>query len=120
MFVEVWSRTVPTRRERRLAELLAVRELNANPGTSESVVGPRRGFRVSLPDGADPDLANRDWRDMVALGLFEGLTNGGSVGPTAQREAVDYLGDQALFVGTITPYGLEFAAFVGATEDEAL
>jgi hypothetical protein len=97
---------------------LVVRDLAANPGTSESMVGPRTGFSIPLPEGADLDLVERDWTDMVRLGIFLGLENHGMVGPSAQQTAVDHATGTPRFKGAITPFGLEFAQFVGAADEE--
>jgi hypothetical protein len=93
---------------------MVVRDLREHPVTSASVVGPRRGVVFKLPPGADGDLIDRDWRDMVALGLFEGMESHGLVGPAGQYAAVTYPGGEPLFQATLQPFGLEFAEYVEA------
>ena len=62
MVVEVWTRVVPTRREKLRAELMRQKHTG---GTRI-----RKGLREEISRDIDFDLVRRDRRDLVGWGVF--------------------------------------------------
>jgi hypothetical protein len=81
---------------------------------SQEHAGDRRrtGVFIKLDEGADLDLMERDWGDMVGWDVFKGNVRpleGVSIGAPLRR-----VGREAHLRVSMTSFGEEFAAFVGA------
>ncbi len=84
-----------------------VSDLKTDKGTRGAPPFPRRGVYVQLPVGTDDDAVGRDWRDLVAWDVLEGI-----------KEPIQHVGGELTYLSaTITEFGKEFAAFVGADEN---